>query len=609
MSLSVSRKVVANVAATVLVLFFGGIAGLAETKEYIVAADGGGDFRTLQAAIAAVPDDNPIRIVFHIRPGVYQGQIVLPNSKPNVTFEGDDVEKVILTYALNVHEPPPAGVSPKYAGIGVVILGDNFHAKNITFQNTSGDHGQALALRADGDRAIFDHCRMLGWQDTLRVDDGRDYFTNCYIAGRVDFIYGSGTAVFDHCEIHSRNGGHVTAANTPRDQSFGFVFLNCRLTGDSNPWVNPEGPPVNENAHPLADLGRPWRPYASVAYINCWMDDHIKPEGWNNWGKTSNEATARYSEYHSTGPGANPDQRVKWAHQLSAQQAGAYTVANLLHGDDGWDPTQDSRIPEANEAAPSSQSARTEKDRRLPILFIVGDSTVHNNAPGLRGWGDVIDQYFDPGKIIIENDAKPGRSSRTFQTQGWWDRILAAARPGDFVLIQMGHNDGGPLDDTNRARGSIPGMGDESRNIYNPVMQKPELVHTYGWYMRKYVTDARAKAMIPIICSPVPRLPKQTVETNDVDPTSYVKWSAELARQEHVFFIDLNHLVLMHYVGMTPPEIKAKYFTTHDNTHASPAGAVLNASAVVGGLLDLKDCPLNADLLNQSALPATAADK
>jgi pectinesterase len=598
MKLSVSNKTAATTAEIVLLLLLAGTTGLAGPKEYTVAADGSGDFRTLQAAVAAVPDDNPNRIVFHIRPGVYQGQIVLPASKPNVTFAGDDVEKVVLTYALNIHEPPPAGVSPKYAGIGVVILGDDFHAENITFQNTSGDHGQALALRADGDRAVFNHCRLLGWQDTLRVDDGRDYFTNCYIAGRVDFIYGSGTAVFDHCEIHSRNGGHVTAANTPQDQPYGFVFLDCRLTGDSQPWINPGGLPVNPNAHPLADLGRPWRPYASVAYLNCWMGDHIKPEGWDNWGKASNETTARYAEYHSTGPGANPAARVKWAHQLTDQQASAYNVANILHGDDGWDPTQDARIPEANVTAPSTQPAEAERNRRLPTLFIVGDSTVHNRAPGLLGWGDVIGRYFDTHKLIVENDAKPGRSSRTFQTQGWWAQILAAARPGDFVLIQMGDNDGGPLDDTNRARGSIPGIGDQSQEIYNPVLHQPEVVHTYGWYMRKYVDDARAKGMVPLICSPVPRLPRHTVEAGDVDKTSYVEWSAEVARQEHVFFIPLNHLVLMHYVGMTPQEIKAKYFTTHDNTHASPAGAALNASAVIEGLRALKDCSLNDYLRN-----------
>ncbi|HZI33347.1 MAG TPA: pectinesterase family protein, partial [Candidatus Binatia bacterium] len=376
--------------------------------------------------------------------------------------------------------------------------------------------------------------------------------------------------------------------------------LDCKLTGDSQPWIGPDGKPVNLRKNSMADLGRPWRPYASVTYINCWMGDHIVPAGWSNWGKESNEKTARYSEYNSSGPGANPDARVKWAQQLTAEQARAYTVANILHGDDSWDPTQPVQIPEANRTATFTNATSAERDRKLPMLFIVGDSTVHNSAPGLLGWGDVLGSFFDTNKIIVENHAQPGRSSRTFQTQGWWAQILSAGRPGDFVMIQMGDNDGGALDDSSRARGTIPGIGDESRKIYNPVQDRPEVVHTYGWYLRKYASDARAKGMIPIICSPVPRLPKDTVKAGDVDTTDYVKWAAEVARQVNVFFIPLNHLVLMQYVGMTPEQIKAKYFTTHDNTHASPAGAQLNASQVVAGLRGLNDCPLAMDLLQPS---------
>lgn len=261
-------------------------------------------------------------------------------------------------------------------------------------------------------------------------------------------------------------------------------------------------------------------------------------------------------------------------------------------------------VPEANEIAPSTNATSAELNRTLPILFIVGDSTVHNTAEGLLGWGDVIGRYFDPKKIIVENHARPGRSSRTFQTQGWWDPILAAARPGDFVMIQLGHNDGGPLDDTNRARGTIPGIGDESRQVYNPVMRRQEIVHAYGWYLRKYISDARAKGMTPIICSPVPHVPREDLKGNNVDKFEYVEWSKEIARQEHVYFIPLNQLIQAHYAGMTPQEIKTKYFTTQDNTHANPVGAALNASAVIEGLRLLKDCPLNDYLLKNPDRPA-----
>ena len=240
-------------------------------------------------------------------------------------------------------------------------------------------------------------------------------------------------------------------------------------------------------------------------------------------------------------------------------------------------------------------------NRTLPLLFIVGDSTVHNPGHGEKGWGDVIGKYFDPEKIRVENHALGGRSSRTFQTQGYWDRVLAAARPGDFVIVQMGHNDGGPLDDTNRARGSIRGIGEEQKEIYNPIMHQPEIVHTYGWYLRKYISDARAHGMTPIICSPVPHVPKKEVQPGDVENWDYVRFAGQVATNENVLFINLNEISISHYAGLTPVEIKAKYFTTADNTHSSPAGAELNAQSVIEGLHTL-DCPLKNDLRAETAV-------
>ncbi|HLX71406.1 MAG TPA: pectinesterase family protein, partial [Verrucomicrobiae bacterium] len=305
-----------------------------------VANDVSATYTNLQTAINAAPDNGtkPFRIL--VRPGVYQGQFIVPKEKAHVELLGEDVTNTILTYGLNVRESD-TNTDMRFRGTGVIVLGGDFLAKNITFQNTSGDHGQALALRADGDREVFEHCRMLGWQDTLMINNGREYFTNCYVAGRVDFIYGSATAVFDRCEIHSKNGGHVTAANTPKDRPYGFLFLNCNLTGDPQPWIDPQGVAVNTNKDgsvSKADLGRPWRPYASVTYVNCEMGDHIKPEGWNNWRNPTNELTARYGEYHSTGPGANPDQRVKWVKQLTDEQAKDLTVEKVLGGSDAWNP-------------------------------------------------------------------------------------------------------------------------------------------------------------------------------------------------------------------------------------------------------------------------------
>ena len=305
----------------------------------IVANDVSANFTNLQAAINAAPDNGARPYRIGIKPGIYQGQFIIPKEKRHIEFLGEDATNTVITFNLNVNETDST-TNPRFKGIGMVVLGDDFRAEKITFQNTSGDHGQALALRVMGDRAVLKDCRILGWQDTLRVDDGRQYFTNCYVEGRVDFIYGSAATVFDRCEIHSKNGGHVTAANTPEDRPFGFVFLNCKLTGDPHPWVGPDGVPANTNSAPMADLGRPWRPYASVTYLNCEMDAHIKPEGWNNWRNPANELTARYAEYHSTGPGANPEKRLKWTKQLTREEADKITLDSVLGGNDHWNPTK-----------------------------------------------------------------------------------------------------------------------------------------------------------------------------------------------------------------------------------------------------------------------------
>jgi rhamnogalacturonan acetylesterase len=241
------------------------------------------------------------------------------------------------------------------------------------------------------------------------------------------------------------------------------------------------------------------------------------------------------------------------------------------------DSSTNPQTAEANQSAAPLPVTMVQSNRTFPILFLVGDSTVHNSASGLKGWGDVIGAHFDSARIKVENRARAGRSSRTFQTQGWWRNLLASARPGD----------------------TIPGLGEEATNIVNQLTHKPEIVHTYGWYMRKYITDALSIGMTPVICSPVPRLPKQTVRVDTAETNSYVTWSREIASRENVPFIDLNRLILGRYVGLTPAEIKAKYFTSQDNTHFNPAGARLNAECVVEGLRKLTNRPLARFLSNK----------
>lgn len=313
------------------------------TYDAVVSTEKSAKFKTIQEAVDAAPDHAAAPYVILVKPGRYRWQqTFIPKSKRFIHLVGEDPGTTFISYHLNVYETLKDRRIEKFEGTTLIALGDDFRAENLTFENTSGDHGQAMALRIDGDRAVVRNCRLLGWQDTLYINGGRHYFRDCHIEGRVDFIYGSATAVFENCEIRSKAGGHVTAASTPAEQPFGFVFLRCRLTGDDTPW-DPHAPPAKRR--PLATLGRPWRPHAAVAFIECEMGDHILPAGWNNWRKEENEKTARYAEYKSSGPGANPAARVAWSRQLTDAEAAAYTAESVLRGADGWSPRDPTPAP------------------------------------------------------------------------------------------------------------------------------------------------------------------------------------------------------------------------------------------------------------------------
>jgi len=217
-----------------------------------------------------------------------------------------------------------------------------------------------------------------------------------------------------------------------------------------------------------------------------------------------------------------------------------------------------------------------------PVFYIIGDSTVKNGdgtgKGGLWGWGDFIAGYFDTTKMSVRNHAIGGRSSRTFITEGRWDKILAVLKKGDYVIMQFGHNDGGPLDDTARARGTIRGIGNESKEIYNPITKKQEVVYTYGYYMRKYIRDAKAKGAIPIVCSPIPRndwKDGKVIRSKD----SYAGWAEQVAKEEGAYFIDLNDLIATKYEQMGIDVVKP--FFPGDHTHTDINGAKLNAEIVM----------------------------
>jgi pectinesterase len=298
--------------------------------DYVVAQDGSGNFKTVQAALDAVHEGNNKPVTIFIKNGVYKEVITVDARKNFISLIGENKDKTILTY--NNH----AGIKLSngdtintWTSASFFVYGNDFHADHITFENNAGfTAGQAVALRVEGNRASFINCKMIGNQDVLFLSGNgvKQYFRACYIEGTTDFIFGAATAVFKNCHIHSKKNSHVTAASTNSIIPYGFIFFNCRLTADSN---------INK-----VSLGRPWSPTASVTYINCWLGKHIIPDGWNNWRNPANEATARYAEYNSSGPGANPSARVKWSKQLTDGEVKKYTIKNILGN---WDPEKRSK--------------------------------------------------------------------------------------------------------------------------------------------------------------------------------------------------------------------------------------------------------------------------
>ena len=233
-----------------------------------------------------------------------------------------------------------------------------------------------------------------------------------------------------------------------------------------------------------------------------------------------------------------------------------------------------------------------------PTLFIIGDSTVKTPTEGQQGWGDPIADLFDQKKIKVENRARGGRSSRTFQTEGLWDQVLAELKKGDFVLMQFGHNDASAVNDASRARGTLKGAGEETEEIDNLLTKKHEVVHTFGWYMRKYIAETKAKGATPIVLSPVPR--NNWIDGKVVrNAGTYGGWAAEVAKSQQAFFVDLNEIIARQYEALGQERVSKELFF-NDQTHTSPAGARLNAESVVAGLRGLQKCKLTTFLLKEN---------
>ena len=294
----------------------------------VVSRDGTGQFRTIGEAVEVCRAFMEYHKVIYVKNGVYKEKLIIPSWLTNIEVCGESAEKTIITYddhanirltATNL----PMGTFRTYT---VKVEGSDITFKNITIENNAAKLGQAVALHTEGDRLLFVGCRLLGNQDTVYTGVGgtRLYFKDCYIEGTTDFIFGPSTAWFENCTIQSKANSYVTAASTPKDVAYGYVFNNCRLTAA-------EG--VTK-----VYLGRPWRPYAYTLFMNCELGPHIVPQGWHNWGKTTNEQTARYLEYGNTGEGANVSGRAPWSKQLTKKEAAQVTLDNVFKMDTGWIP-------------------------------------------------------------------------------------------------------------------------------------------------------------------------------------------------------------------------------------------------------------------------------
>jgi pectinesterase len=309
-----------------LVCFAFSISLLASARMMSVAPDGSADFSSVQAAIDSIPSGSDEPSIILIRAGRYDEVVRVPADKKGVRLVGRDAVKTVITHGLGARMKGPDGKElGTFRTPSVYINGDDFLARNITFENSAGDVGQAVAIAVSGDRCRFIGCRFLGWQDTIFDDKGRHYYQDCYIEGSCDYIFGGAVSYFKNCELYNKKNSYITAASTPQDEPFGYVFDGCKITAA-------EGVKMM--------LGRPWRDYAAVLFMNCDMDDCIRPEGWHNWSRPEREKTARYAEFGNTGPGANTEYRVDWAKQLTAGEAAKITPQSVLGGKDKWDPTK-----------------------------------------------------------------------------------------------------------------------------------------------------------------------------------------------------------------------------------------------------------------------------
>lgn len=295
----------------------------------VVSRDGTGQFRNVAEAIEVCRAFMEYHKVIYVKKGTYKEKLVVPQWLTNIEICGEDRDQTVITWDdhANIFLPEIGKGMGTFRTYTLKIQGSRITLKNITIENNSARLGQAVALHTEGDRLTFINCRFLGHQDTIYTGNAKSrlYFKDCYIEGTTDFIFGPSTAWFENCDIFCKANSYITAASTPQDVLYGYIFNNCHITTAAE---------VDK-----VYLGRPWRDYGYTLFMNCDLPRQIRPEGWHQW-RPEAVKTARYMEYNNRGEGAAADQRVAWSRQLTKKEAQQITLERVFTLNDTWTPNK-----------------------------------------------------------------------------------------------------------------------------------------------------------------------------------------------------------------------------------------------------------------------------
>lgn len=534
---------------------------------YIVAHDGSGDFTSIQAAVDAMPITCRVPNIIVLRMDEYHERVIV--DKSNLRIVGEARDRTIITNSACAKDLNPDGSERgTFLSFTMIITGDNVELENLTVRNDAGDGrkvGQAVALYAAGDRGVFRNCRFIAHQDTLftgplmekvvreingrsgraQIVDGvgdcpptfaRQYYENCFIQGDVDFIFGPYRCWFENCTLFmNARGGIYTAANTPEAQPYGYVFRNCRLTGECG-----EG---------QAYLGRPWRKFSRTVFLGCEMDEHVSPQGFSDWD-AEKPVTWRYGEWGTTGAHSDLDGRHPSQKRISPEEAAVITIQEVIGGYDHWKP-----------------------DRRTPVWFLCGDSIMADNGPVTypqRGWGQELSMLAEG--VFVQDLAVNGRSSKSFVAEKRLNFIELCLRPGDRLFIGFSHND--EKDDPRRHT--------DARTTF------PE-------YLNMYIDAAQRQGAEPILLTPMNR--RRFDENGSLLPThgEYPDAIRTLAQLRGIRLIDLEKASRELFMRLGAEGTKRVFCHVpkghcnypdgnEDNSHLHENGAVLIAKLVMSML-------------------------